>query len=92
MNNLIISKEEHKAKEQLEQEFWEMALWGIPNGKIPDPPKPRRLWALIKVNGKQITTLMDPDTMNAYVTKDYECTDEKIASFEFVRWARMMDL
>ena len=72
----------------------EFLLWGTVDGKpyVPGPPEPKRRWAIITIDGKRKLTFMDPDTMNAYVTIDYQCTEEKIPSFTFVRWARGHDL
>lgn len=76
------------------RKYEELLLWGTVDGKpyIPPPPEPRRWWAIIEVNGKRKTTYMDPDTMIAYEENDYQCTDKKIPSFTFIRWARMIEI
>lgn len=91
---ILMSKEEYDAGEALKAEMWEMLLWGTVGGKpyVPEPPKPKRWWAIIEIGGKRVTTFMNPDTMETYVTDLYECTNEKIPSFTFIRWARYMDL
>lgn len=69
--------------------YEELLLWGTPYE--PSPPR-TKFWAIIKVDGKQKTVFMDCVTFKAYETVNHEITDKEIPSFEFVRWARLMDM
>lgn len=91
MKNVIISVEEAKAWKDMSDELQDHALWGTTPLK-DHAPEPKRYWAKVMADGKVISAFVDKDTMKAYRSKDYECTDEKITNFLFIRWMRMHEI
>jgi len=51
-----------------------------------------RKWGVIKVLGKEKLVFVDRLTMKAYKADNYQATWMEIKNFEFIRWARPMDL
>lgn len=44
------------------------------------------------VGVKTISAFVDKHSWKAYRAKEYECTDEEITNFQFIRWMRMHEI